>query len=556
MSKSKKPGLFFYVSALAFFCLEFAAYRNLAAIPFALAALFFVCGKIDFAEVLRCSKKMRVFCLLNAAGVCICGAKTFYFLTLLEAPMSRIRAFVISHGILREYTAACYCAAVLGALVGFYFVFVLNAAVCKRLYALVSELGLLEFSRAQKITYAALFAACAVLIGAVYVQSDAFFPQYPEKANDVVFSADGQLHIVQDNAFLKLQHCENDIRQPLFSVFATPFCAVPYLVSCALPFRWALPLFTALANLALLLFSVRVLARLLHLRPLEEILFALASSCMYSHVVFSLLIEQYIIATMYLFLLLYAFCERRRLDTFALYAAAGTLSTSCAAAIVMCKKETLSERVKRLFLLALGFVFVCIVLDRGDIFFNLIQKGTDLSRFTGVKAGVPFCERFLQFLHSVPYYFVSPDAAVSFVQEAIDEYGNVTPAHFQYAETLAASVSFAGIVLLVLCALSMLLNRKDSLARFSAFWIVFNFLLTCVVGWGYGENSYSLFLYVLYFGWPYPVLLVLLVQKIAQALKAHWIVPAALSLSCAALLWFNIPSVKQLIDFALAYYPL
>lgn len=559
VQQKKNLGLSFYLSAAAFFCLEIhGSIWYIAGIPLALVALFFLCKKIDVAEELRCTIGMRVFCLLSALGICIFGARNFYFLHILSIPASRLRTFIAAHGMLRPYTVASIAAAVLGATVGLYFVYAVCVFVCKRLLAFVKELYRQSISRAEKITYGVLFVVSVALIAAVYMNSDAFFPKYPEKANDVVFSADCQLLIVSNNAFLSLAHDENDIRQPLFSIFANPFGAIPYLASLAFPFRWSLPLFTAIANLVLLLFSTLILSRLLRLSSLESVLFAIVSSLTFSHVAFSLFIEQYIVAVLYLFMLLYVYCEHKRLDTFALYAATGTLTTSCVAAIFMVEPSPLKNPaawIKRLLFLALGFVVLVLAFGRAEVF--NFKHTVDLARFTGAKTAVPFSMRFLQFLDSVSYYFVLPAAEVVFYPDVLDASGSVvSPAHYSYHIANITRLSVPGIVILVLCGASAYLNRRNVLARFSAFWIAFNFLLTCVVGWGCGTAENSMFLYALYFGWAYFVLLFMLVQKAADVFHAKWLVSAVSTVACAVLLWLDIPSVKSMIDFAFTYYPL
>lgn len=556
-TQKKNPGLFFYISATAFFCLEFNSYWQIVGIPLALVALFFLCKKIDIAEELRCTAGMRVFCLLSALGTCVFGARNFHFLRILSVPASRLRALVAAHGMLRPYTLASVVAAILGAIVGLYFAYAVCVFVCKRLLTFMTEV-LHGISRAEKITYGVSFAVTAVLIAAIYLNSDVFFPKHPEKANDTVFSADCQLLIVSNNAFLSLAHGENDIRQPLFSVFASPFGAIPYLVSLAVPFRWSLPLFTAFANFALLLLSTLILSRLLRLSSLERILFAIVSSLTFSHIAFSLFIEQYIVAVLYLFMLLYAYCEHKRIDTFALYAATGTLTTSCAAALFMAEPSPLKNPaawMKRLFFLALGFVVLVVAFCRAEVFD--FKDAINLMRFTGAKTAVPFSMRLLQFFDSVPYYFVSPAAKVAFSPETLDASGNViSPAHCYYTIAEVTKLSVPGIIILLLCGASAFLNRRNVLARFSAFWIAFCFLLTCVVGWGCGTAENTLFLYALYFGWAYFVLLFMLVQNVAEVFRAKWLVSAVSAVACVVLLWLNIPGVKSMIDFALTYYPL
>lgn len=557
-TQKKNPSLLFYISAVAFFCLEIhGSVWYIVGIPLALVALFFLCKKINVAEELRCAAGMRVFCLLSALGTCIFGARNFHFLHILSVPSSRLRALVAAHGMLRPYTVTSIVAAILGAAVGLYFAYAVCIFVCKRLLTFMTEV-LHGISRAEKITYGVLFAVTAALIAAVYLNSDVSFPKHPEKANNTVFSADCQLLIVSNNAFLSLGHGENDIRQPLFSVFASPFGAIPYLASLAVPFRWSLPLFTALANLALLLLSTLILSQLLRLSSPERIIFAIVSSLTFSHIAFSLFIEQYIVAVLYLFMLLYAYCEHKRLDTFALYAATGTLTTSCVAALFMAEpspQKNPAAWIKRLFFLALGFVVLVVAFCRAEVFD--FKDAVDLMRFTGAKIAVPFSTRLLQFFDSVLYYFVSPAAKVVFSPETLDASGNViSPAHCYYTIAEVTKLSVPGIIILLLCGASTFLNRRNVLARFSAFWIAFCFLLTCVAGWGCGTAENTLFLYALYFGWTYFVLLFLLVQNVAEVFRAKWLVSAVSAVACVVLLLLNIPSVKSMIDFAFTYYPL
>lgn len=558
-TQKKNPSLLFYISAVAFFCLEIhGSVWYIVGIPLALVALFFLCKKINVAEELRCAAGMRVFCLLSALGTCIFGARNFHFLHILSVPSSRLRALVAAHGMLRPYTVTSIVAAILGAAVGLYFAYAVCVFVCKRLLAFITDFFHRQgISRAEKITYGVLFAVSAILITTFYLNSDAFFPS-PKNVNGDIFSADCSLLIVSNNAFLSLSHGENDIRQPLFSVFASPFGAIPYLVSLAVPFRWSLPLFTALANLVLLLFSTLILSQLLRLSSPERIIFAIVSSLTFSHIAFSLFIEQYIVAVLYLFMLLYAYCEHKRLDTFALYAATGTLTTSCAAALFMAEpspQKNPAARIKRLFFLALGFVVLVVAFCRAEVFD--FKDTINLMRFTGAKTAVPFSMRLLQFFDSVPYYFVSPAAKVVFSPETLDASGNViSPAHCYYTIAEVTKLSVPGIVILILCGASAFINRRNVLARFSAFWIAFCFLLTGVVGWGCGTAENTLFLYALYFGWAYFVLLFMLVQNVAEVFRAKWLVSAVSAAACVVLLLLNIPGVKSMIDFALTYYPL
>ena len=99
--KSKFFTFYFYLSAVAFFCLEFNSYKYLAGIPLALIALHFVLKKIDLRSELEASKKMKLYAALSTAGVCLNGVHNFYFLRILDeqkCPLSRLRDLIYAQG--------------------------------------------------------------------------------------------------------------------------------------------------------------------------------------------------------------------------------------------------------------------------------------------------------------------------------------------------------------------------------------------------------------------------------------------------------------------------
>ncbi|MGN0727989.1 hypothetical protein [Treponema sp.] len=561
--KNRVKTLFFYLSATAFFCLSFRSYIFLAGIPFALAALHFALKKFDLEQELSCSIKLKAYCAFCTLAVCINGIKNFYFIRIFNetfAPNSRARVWFLSQGLTKEtYIFIFTTVAVLGAAVGFFFCYTMILYVAKRVVRIIKENEILCITRAEKTVCCLIFAVYAVFTAGSYFNTNAFYPPL-ENSNNVLLSADSQLHIVWDNAFLSLAYFENDIRQPLFAVFSFPFFGIPYLISLLVPFEWSLPLFTSFANIALLILNSIILLKMFSLSVPERIFGLILLFCTFSHFYFSIVIEQYIVAYFYLMLVVFSYIKNKKLDVFSLYGASGTLLTSCAASILICgghndlQKFSLKKWFVALLKLAAGFLFIVIVCGRSDILFNSFSRLKLLSTFTG--KSIPVSVRILQYFGSVPFFFIFPKAQSAFFP-AVTENGVTNPEHFAWLYFGTDKVNFLGIAILVLCAASVFINRKNFLARFCVFWTVFAFIVTGIVGWGAGGEggSYSFSLYCLYFGWSYFALLLLLARNIAEIFKKRWIVTLLLGVSAAVLVFANVPNAKQMLKFCLEHYP-
>ena len=76
--------------------------------------------------------------------------------------------------------------------------------------------------------YLCLFLSAALFASLVFFHTDAFYGTPYEF--DVIYTADSP-KLVGENAYLSLRHQENDLRQPLFALFASPFMGLPYLIS-------------------------------------------------------------------------------------------------------------------------------------------------------------------------------------------------------------------------------------------------------------------------------------------------------------------------------------
>ena len=88
------------------------------------------------------------------------------------------------------------------------------------------------------------------------------------------------------------------------------------------------------------------------------------------------------------------------------------------------------------------------------------------------------------------------------------------------------------------------------MALISGFWVLYSFVILCLVGFGTQENG--LILYSLYFSWSFIVLLYLLFMKIVRKPLVRFSVCVVVF---ALLLYVNVPRLYDIIDFGIMFYP-
>lgn len=369
---------------------------------------------------------------------------------------------------------------------------------------------------------------------------------------DLVYTTDS-LIIYLDNAYLFVQHYENDIRQILFAFGSAPFLAIPQLLTA---FTGNIPAIKAVAfaviQLALMLTALYLIAKMLHVSDAAGVCFIVTFSVTYTFFLFSIVPEQYIVAFFWLIMFIYTVLETKDKHYIPFWGAVGTLTVSAALVLVMPIKngvKKLSEIVKYSVSEGLKYGAAVMLLGRFEEIMGAFVSVSFLLDFMGGAVG--FSDKINQFTHFVKNIFCSPAAHcdIRFDNPYLDTKLRIT---WQFDPI--TSVSAAGIIILALCALGFAVSNKDKLSRVSAYWIVISFIVMVVVGWGASENG--LILYSLYFGWAYAVLLFRLICFAAEKIKLPRILPCIVSAGAAVfLLVCNIPSIAELLDFAVRYYP-
>lgn len=392
------------------------------------------------------------------------------------------------------------------------------------------------------ILYGVMLLLTLCFITYAFLQSDAFYgTEYPY---DILYTSDSHL-LIQQNVYLGLTCPENDLRQPLFAVFAAPFMGVFCLIGKLLRLS---PMGNALLlnypQILLLFLSFFLLSKTLKLAGWRRSGFLMLLWLSYPALLFSLMIEQYIIAFFFLILLLYSICAGEP-DILAFCGASGTLLTSVATLPLLPRKHLIKNFSLWFWELlngGIGFVIVLLGFGRLEIALNAAESFLNLNRFAegGPSLAVKFC-RYTAFVLSC---LTAPEAGI---RENV--WGNIS---WQLAGNDA--VHWAGVGIVLLCFLSGFWNRGKKISLIASGWISFSFLILCVMGWGAQENG--LILYALYFGWAFPVLLYQFVEKVEGRCGLPFLTAIVCAVGSVLLAVVNLPAIWEIVSFAVTTYPL
>ena len=401
-----------------------------------------------------------------------------------------------------------------------------------------------ELTRMEIVVCALITAALMGYAVYAFASSRAFWDS--GASYEVIYTSDSP-SMIEPNVFLWLYHPENDLRQPLFAVFSAPLIAPAYLL--ALPFsglsRMITPLLMNLFQIALLVTANLMLTGLLRLDRRSRICFMLITAVTYSTLLFSVMIEQYIIAYFWLAFAAYSYTAKGK-SLIAVSAAGGTLLTSLASMPLAYQADTDGKGIRpfleKMIRAATGFLTMFFAFGRLDTLLGFSKKAGILASFAG---GGSLTGRINQYLSFITSCFAAPDAAADTVT-----YGYPS---WQLTGQNILNTDYVGLILLLLCALSFIIHRKERAVRIAGAWAGFSMLLLLIVGWGAPENG--MILYTLYFGWAFLVLLFRLADGLAAKTKLPFLTPLVSCTIVALLGWLNLCGIGKLLAFAITNYP-
>lgn len=423
------------------------------------------------------------------------------------------------------------------------FVYVLNVLFWSKLGSvlkdIIREAGI---KRDEWTVYACICLLFCVFIAYCFLKSQAFYGT--RFLVDIIYTSDSP-KLLKTNVFIVIDHIENDLRQPLFAIFAAPLMGIPSFLGEIIP---GIPraLFIAFFQFILLMFSAFLLARALELSKVQRICFIVFSSLTYTYILFSIMIDQYVVAFFWLALTVYLMVKGKKYALLSSFAASGTLLTSGALVpFILIPKEKSGRSYKNWFInmLLYGFDFILLLLlsDRFHVLWNSVKNLNILIKFTGTKLGLN--SRVLQYINYVSSCFFAPAAAVKQLQEG----------HSSWQLSEVTSVNYLGIILFVISVIGFIVTRRAKISQIAFGWLCFSIAVLVLAGWGTSENG--LILYALYFGWPFSVLIFNLLKAVEHKTKTTWITPVATVISGVVLLIVNIPGMIDLVKFAVSEYP-
>ena len=521
------------LSASAFWALHFSLTTSFF-ISFVLSIAIITFLSSNLPPLIEYIKKTRLdiqaVSFLTACGVCACRCSIFYSRYNYQSKFQYVESLLpLKFNLLLVVSAFI-------SIISVFFIFLCTIYFWNQCFGIFKRSSLLNGIQGKEIViYGFLLALSIVYMASVFYKANAFYGYSVQ-----IYTSDSGW-LMTENCYLNLTHCENDLRQPLFAFFASPFVGIPYLISVV--FHVPPSVRAMLENsvqIFMLFMGNLTLTRMMKLNSIKRVCFMLLSSVTYTQLLFILMMEQYIVAYFWLILCLYLIEEKKTPNRLAFWGASGTMLSSAILLPLMSKKSPLvTPRTwfKDIFSHGFQFILLITVFCRFDIFLDFFSKIAYYQRYTGVH--VSFQEKAFQYSAFIKNVLFAPNHMIAFNRFNI----------ISWQLPQANNVDIFGVVILITVLLSVLWNRdkKSSLLAFG--WLVYSIVFLLFIGWGTSENG--LILYSLYFGWPLLVLLFQFVEKLEEKLKTCFLTPISTALAFFALILHNAPGISELIRFAI-----
>ena len=429
----------------------------------------------------------------------------------------------------------------------FPFLYVWVAATWSVIRKHVAQMNLFsEFGKKEGALYVVIFFALCALAIFAFTQSKAFYGV--NLRYDIVYTSDSIDHL-RDSVYTTFWQAHNSIKQPMFTLFAAPMSGAAFFAGkvLGLSAAWR-ALLIVFSQIALMMCSVFTLAKMLHLRSYKRVCFVLAFLSGYTSLLFTIMMEQFIVSVFWLFILLYQIAEKEQPDPFVFVASGGTLVTNLVYTPTL-SSHAFTRNYKAWIKDMCGYVgyFMAAWVGSGQIvtLLNLASGvDTEISAFGG--ASLSLYERLSQYTAFIKNYFLMPRAGI--VNLTLND---LTWEGWQLMPI--TDIHIAGVVILVLALLSVWVNRQKRSSLVAGIWVLFSAAALGCLGWGSVENG--MILYSLYFGWPFATLLFQLLEKLEDSLRVKFVVPTVCIAFVTASLLYNIPALYEMIEVLASIYP-
>jgi len=305
--------------------------------------------------------------------------------------------------------------------------------------------------------------------------------------DDVIYSVDS--YYVLNHMFPSFSWAL-DFRHVLYCFFTFPLYAVFATLRICLPFPVQLyPIFVSSLNSAFIILTSLLLKKITKNKMIMY-LYLLSFPSLF----FSIIIEKFQLCTFFIVLFIYLRLNNKKadkeLEDFALIGAVGTISTSVFLGFWSHQKEGL----KKIFSwtnIAVIFIGLSIVLGKLGVLFSAFEYMEPLNYF-------PIKNRFFGLTEMLSSCFFAP-------------YYVIKSSQFMW-QNPASYLNLFGLIILILCIISFVINRKDKFAQISFYWLGFSIFLFIIMDWFCQEAP----LFNLYFSWAIIGLVTLFIEKILK----------------------------------------
>lgn len=429
--------------------------------------------------------------------------------------------------------------AVMIAIMSFYSFLILLYYLFPKIWYFIHE-EYLKLSKGEKkfLLVSFLGAFCLTLL--IYSNTNIFYKPISNNRlvnYNVIFTSDSGA-ISAQNAFMNIGMSENDLRQPLFGIFAMPFAVLANFLSL---FLFFIPngyyiIFNTL-QILLIVISFILIAKMMKINSSDKKYFGVLVFSSFPVMLFSFLCEQYVFAFFYLVLFIYVSQFTKYYDVnYSYISATGCLLTTGILFPFIAKFKNIKDWIYKIFKCFIAFMIILVLTGQIMEFLEAFDQFNRFSQYSGQE--LLFIDKFLQYLSFVRSSFFAP--AIEFQNVA-----NVYSIQLKNVN----SVDIIGLTILVICLISFILNYRNKFAVISFGWICYSFILLCVIGWGAQENG--LILYSLYFSWAFLVLIYLFILNMFKSRK---IKRCLISLFVLIMFIVNLNTFYEIIKFGMQYY--
>lgn len=282
----------------------------------------------------------------------------------------------------------------------------------------------------------------------------------------------------------------SDIRHILFGVIASPIGVVDSLfvkVFAGIDIYYVM---LALFNSAMLIMIAIMLKRILK-NKMAMYLYSLS----YPFMLYSLFIEKYQICVFLIVLFIYSKYEKdKEIENFSLISSIGCMITTASIGLFAGSEKNIKKRIIEWIRYGLIFISVCFVCGKGGV---LITIPKQLNNLMG---GIPIKNTLFQRFYGLSELFYSS----IFAPKIYNSDGIILWANAAYY------LNKLGLLIILVCIVSFVINRKENYSKFCGLWILTAFILFIFMNWYCFEAP----LFNIYFSWAIISLIIMAIEKI------------------------------------------